>query len=210
MVRRPHSRIFPRSVTAPRCVAAMSTTAVNPIVASGHTKRERPQSFRKGLVDVFVPSEARVSKKKQKQRRRRLKYQAARRTDTRPLCTYGTFVDKHEDDCTCPQNDRHGVTDVADADNADAEKEDEACERPRRPILYDHPPAPSHNEDTHGTKDNVSGETVPTIVRSPESATLTELSLDDDADDEESYDILCVDETCARDDEDNPTACTIC
>ena len=96
MVRRPHSRAFPRSVTAQTPVAA------TPIVACGPSARahERPRSFRKGLVDVFVPSEARVSKKKQKQRERRRKHaqQAPRdrqqTADTEaPLCTYGTFVD---------------------------------------------------------------------------------------------------------------------
>lgn len=96
MVRRPHSRAFPRSVTAHAPVAA------TPIVACGPSARahERPRSFRKGLVDVFVPSEARVSKKKQKQRERRRRHAQQAQRDRQqtadnevPLCTYGTFVD---------------------------------------------------------------------------------------------------------------------
>lgn len=103
MVRRPHSRAFPRSVTAPRCVAATHMpVAATPIVACRPSARahERPRSFRKGIVDVFVPSEARVSKKKQKQRERRRKHAQQAQRDRQqtadnevPLCTYGTFVD---------------------------------------------------------------------------------------------------------------------
>ena len=98
MVRRPHSRAFPRSVTAPAPVAA------TPIVACGPSARahERPRSFRKGLVDVFVPSEARVSKKKQKQRERRRKHAQQAQHDRQqtaddkgPLCTYGTLWTPH-------------------------------------------------------------------------------------------------------------------
>lgn len=105
MVRRPHRRAFPRPVTAPHCVAvaaARTPVAATPIVARELNTRahERPRSFRKGLVDVFVPSEARVSKKKQKLRERRRKHaqqaqsERHRTGDNRvPLCTYGTFVD---------------------------------------------------------------------------------------------------------------------
>ena len=102
MVRRPHSRAFPRLVTAPRCVAdAHTSVAATPIVAYEPSTRahERPRSFRKGLVDVFVPSDARVSKKKQKQRERRQKHAQKAQHDRQktennniPLCTYGTFV----------------------------------------------------------------------------------------------------------------------
>jgi hypothetical protein len=84
-------------------VAATHTpVAATPIVACGPSARahERPRSFRKGLVDVFVPSEARVSKKKQKQRERRRKHAQQAQRDRQqtadnevPLCTYGTFVD---------------------------------------------------------------------------------------------------------------------
>ena len=192
MVRRPHSRVFPRPVKAPRCVAATSTpAATTPIVACSQTKHERPQSFRKGVVDVFVPSETRVSKKKQKQRQRRQKHLAAlRRSLIDPLkdpqCDYGTFTDDNKEDCV--------------------------SRRPHiRPVVTD-----THaNEDSLSrTKDNEAVQevslVVPTLALPPASnATLTELSLDDDVDDDESYDILSVDETFAAQTDDS-SACTIC
>ena len=137
MVRRPHSRAFPRSVTAPAPVAA------TPIVACGPSARahERPRSFRKGLVDVFVPSEARVSKKKQKQRERRRKHAQQAQHDRQqtaddkgPLCTYGTFVDAPPPRPVCapplrPAPEAHPaptvLTEVCLDDEQDDEQDDE-------------------------------------------------------------------------------------
>ena len=115
MVRRSHSRTFSRSVRAPpHCVAAANTlVAATPIVACGQNTHERPRSFRKGIVDVFVPSEARVSKKKQKQRERRRKHAqyAQQAQDDRqqtadndvPVSTYGTSVNAASPRPACAQ-----------------------------------------------------------------------------------------------------------
>ena len=173
MARRPHSRAFSRSVTAPRCMAvdtARAPVAVSSIVACEPSKgvHERPRSFRKGLVDVFVPSDARVSKKKQKQRQRRRKHQAGSslgryephiQADVRALCAYGTFVD-----------DKRATSAIA-------------CDKKHVD--------PCENTDSFDT------EPPTTCLVSPSSSCvptlLTELSLDDEHEDDD-YDILCVDE----------------
>ena len=174
MVRRPHSRAFPRSVTATRCVAvdaACAPVAAPSVVANEPSRgvHERPRSFRKGLVDVFVPADARVSKKKQKQRQRRRKHQAGssrgpyranNQADARALCAYGTFVD-----------DRQATSAIA-------------CDAPD----------PCENTDSCDAK-HLHG--APATCASPSSSCvpvlLTELSLDDEHEDHD-YDILCVDE----------------
>lgn len=178
MARRPHSRAFPRSVTAPRCVAvdtARAPVAASSIVACGLIERirERPRSFRKGVVDVILPSEGRVSKKKHKQRLRRLKHQesgtgvsrngAHNRTDVRALCAYGTFVD-----------------------GAPSAMAYDACKKDVQPM----------KETATTETDQVNK--VPTTCPASRSAScvptlLTELSLEDEHEDDD-YDILCVDE----------------